>query len=66
MLLRQPVEILPDAAKTSAYTELVPLDDRNLLCIYDTIPHGWEPIPDSSQERNRIWVVRLTMDRAAR
>lgn len=61
----QELEILPGDAKTSAYTEIVPLDDRNLLCIYDRVPHGWSAIPADSPERNSVWVVRLTLEPAA-
>jgi hypothetical protein len=59
----QPVELLGAADKTSAYTELVVLDNRNILCIYDRIPHGWGAIPASSNDRNSVWVVRLTLQR---
>jgi len=62
----QPVELLADDAKTSAYTEIIPLDERNLLCVYDRIPHGWSAIPVDSKDINSIWVVRLTIDRPAR
>jgi hypothetical protein len=59
----QPVEILPADAKTSAYTEIVPLDDRSLLCIYDRIPNNWNAIPAGSRDVNSVWVVRLTVER---
>jgi hypothetical protein len=62
----QPVELLPGDASTSAYTEIVPLDADNLLCVYDRIPHGWNPIPEGSAESNSVWVVRLTVNRAGR
>jgi hypothetical protein len=48
---------------TSSYTEVVPLDESNLLCIYDRIPHGWHAIPKESRETNSVWVVRLTLKR---
>jgi hypothetical protein len=48
---------------TTAYTEVVPLDDTRLLCIYDRIPHGWHAIPKDSKETNSVWVVRLTVER---
>jgi hypothetical protein len=59
----QPVELLAPDQKTSAYTELVHLDERNILCIYDRIPHGWNAIPESSKEVNSVSVVRLSIDR---
>jgi hypothetical protein len=58
----QAVELLPDDAKTSGYTEIIPLDERNLLCIYDRVPHGWSAIPADSNDTNSVWVVRLTLD----
>lgn len=44
---------------TSSYTELVRLDDRHLLLIYDRLGLGWNPIPDGSDAVNSIWVMRL-------
>jgi hypothetical protein len=61
----QPGEILPDDAKTSGYTEIVQLDERSLLCIYDRVPHGWTAIPADSRDTNSVWVVRLMLDRPA-
>jgi hypothetical protein len=59
----QSVELLGAAEKTSSYTELVALDDRNVLCVYDRIPHGWNAIPPDSKDVNSVWVVRLTLER---
>lgn len=46
---------------TSSYTEVIALDDRHLLYIYDRIPHGWRRIPDDSPDTNSVWVVRVTV-----
>jgi hypothetical protein len=51
---------------TSSYTEVVALDERNLLVIYDRIPHSWSAIPDGSQETNSVWVVRISLERKAK
>ena len=57
--------------KTSSYTEIVALDDRHLLFIYDRTPHGishddgWKDIPDDSPETNSVWVVRVTVEKTA-
>jgi hypothetical protein len=59
----QAVQLLADDVKTSAYTEVVALDDSTLLCVYDRVPHGWEAIPENSPEFNSVWVVRLTVKR---
>jgi hypothetical protein len=47
--------------RTSAYTEVVTLDDTHVLYIYDRIPNGWYPIPKDSSETNSVWVVRMTL-----
>jgi hypothetical protein len=49
--------------RTSAYTEVISLDDTHLLYIYDRIPNGWYPIPKDSSETNSVWVVRMTVRR---
>ena len=48
---------------SSCYTELIPLDDRTLLVIYDRLGYGWNPIPDDDpDESNSVWVARLQID----
>jgi hypothetical protein len=59
----RPAEPVPDPGKTSAYTEVVALDDTHLLCIYDRIPSGWAVIPKESTETNSAWVVRVSVAR---
>lgn len=46
---------------TSSYTELMRLDERNVLLIYDRLGCGWSAIPDESSETNSVWVVRITV-----
>jgi hypothetical protein len=46
---------------TSAYTELVRLDESHVLCIYDRLARGWSAIPKGSGETNSVWVVRMTV-----
>jgi len=48
---------------SSCYTELVALDERHLLLIYDRIPGGWGGIPKDSPESNSAWVVRVEVSR---
>lgn len=55
-------EMILGVGNTSAYTEVVALDDKNLLVIYDRIPHSWNAIPSDSTETNSVWVVRVTLD----
>lgn len=59
----QPKETIVKANNSSSYTEVVALDEKHLLCIYDRIPHGWSPIPKDSAATNSVWVVRITLDR---
>ncbi len=54
-------EPIKEPGNTSAYTEVVALDDTHLLLIYDRIPHGWSAIPETSTETNSVWVVRVTV-----
>src|SRR5262249_5677966 len=50
-----PKEPIDKGNHTSSYTEVVAVDDRHLLCIYDRIPHGWERIPKDSAQTNSVW-----------
>ena len=61
--LPHPELIDPKKPQTSAYTEIIPLDDKNLLMIYDRVANGWATIPKDSKETNSLWVVRLTVER---
>lgn len=44
---------------SSCYTELMPLDERTLLLVYDRVGLGWHAIPDDSDETKSVWVMRL-------
>ena len=61
----RPEESVVVSQRTSAYTEIVALDDKHLLYIYDRIPNGWMQIPGNSSETNSVWVVRVTVDRTS-
>lgn len=54
-----PDEPIGAERRTSSYTEIIPLDENRLLCIYDRIPHGWSAIPNDSDDTNSVWVVDL-------
>jgi len=47
---------------SSCYTELMALDERTLLLIYDRVGLGWHPIPDDSAESKSVWVMRLRLE----
>lgn len=61
-----PMERIDRADHTSSYTEVVPLDERSVLYIYDRIPFGWKAIPKDAKEHNSVWVVRLTLEKKGR
>jgi hypothetical protein len=48
---------------TTAYIDLIPVDDTHLLYFYDRIANGWDPVPKDSPETNSIWVMRITVMR---
>lgn len=47
--------------KTTAYTEVVAVDERTLLYIYDRVPNGWRRIPEDMDDTNSVWLVRATV-----
>jgi hypothetical protein len=49
--------------RTSAYTEVVAVDEHTLLYIYDRIPNGWRPIPEEMEDTNSVWLVRVTVEK---
>ena len=58
-----PKEKIPEAKNTSAYTEVVALDDQTVAVVYDRIPHSWSAIPRGSTDTNSVWVVRARLER---
>jgi len=59
----RPDEYFALPGTSSSYTEVVAMDDRRLLLIYDRIPYGWAPIPADSAETNSVWVVQVEVVR---
>lgn len=51
--------------QTSAYTEVIALDDRHFLYLYDRVANGWHPIPEEMDDTNSVWLVRVTVEKAA-
>ena len=51
--------------RTSAYTEVVALDETHLLYMYDRTPNGWRRIPEDMDDTNSVWVTRVTVERTA-
>jgi hypothetical protein len=47
--------------QTTAYTEVVAVDERTLLYIYDRVPNGWRRIPEDMDDTNSVWLVRATV-----
>lgn len=48
--------------QTSAYTEVVAVDDHHFLYMYDRIANGWQPIPEDMDDTNSVWLVRVTLE----
>ena len=49
--------------QTSAYTEVVAVDDSHFLYLYDRLPNGWHPIPEEMDDANSVWLVRATVEK---
>ena len=49
--------------QTTAYTELVEVSPNKLLLVYDRTPFGWKPVPADSQERSRVYVLGIEVER---
>ena len=47
------------ADQTTSYTEVAALDEQSVILFYDHIPHGWNAIPDDSEDTKSIWIVKL-------
>ena len=58
-------ECCPDEriTHTTAYTEVVAVDDSHLLYMYDRIPNNWHRIPEDVDDTNSVWVVRVTVEK---
>jgi hypothetical protein len=59
----EPIEYTEDLRRqrTTAYTEVVAVDDTHLLYMYDRIPNGWRGIPEDMDDTNSVWLVRATV-----
>jgi hypothetical protein len=61
---RIPEVSAPDAPdQTTAYTEIVRVAPNRLLLVYDRTPFGWKPVPVDSEERGRIYVLPIEVQR---
>ncbi len=49
--------------KTTAYTEIVAVDENHLLYMYDRAPNGWRRIPEEMNDTNSVWLARVTVER---
>ena len=56
-----------DSAKhgdqTTAYMDLLEISPNRLLLAYDRVPNGWNPVPPDSDERNRIYLLNIDVER---
>jgi hypothetical protein len=53
----------PSKAHTTSYTELLEVGSNRLLCVYDRIPMGWDPVPFGSEERAMILAMPIEVSR---
>ena len=62
---QEPITYSDDLSRqqTTAYTEVVAVDENTLLYIYDRAPNGWRRIPEEMDDTNSVWLVRATVDR---
>ena len=51
--------------RTTAYTEVVAVDENHLLYMYDRTVNGWQRIPEDMDDTNSVWVIRVTVERTA-
>ena len=49
--------------QTSAYTEVIAVDDHHFLYLYDRLANGWHAIPEEMADTNSVWLVRVTVER---
>ncbi len=49
--------------QTSAYTEVIAVDDKHFLYLYDRAANGWKPIPETMDDTNSVWLVRVTVEK---
>jgi hypothetical protein len=52
-----------DRHQTTSYTVMVETTPNRLLLTYDRVPFGWDPVPVDSDERNRIYVLSIDVER---
>lgn len=50
--------------QTTAYTEIVEIAPNRLLLTYDRTPFGWQPVPIESEERSRVYVLPIEIERS--
>jgi len=49
--------------QTTAYTDVLQVAPNRLWLVYDRTPFGWHPVPIDSEERSRIYVLSVDVDR---
>ena len=49
--------------QTTSYTEMVEVEPNRLLMVYDRTPFGWNPVPPDSEERSRVFVLPINVER---
>jgi len=50
--------------QTTAYTDILQVAPNRLWLTYDRTPFGWKPVPIDSEERSRIYILPVDIERA--
>ena len=50
-------------AQTIAYTDILEVAPNRLWLTYDRTPFGWGPVPIDSEERSRIYILPIDIER---
>ena len=56
-------DTLLNQEQTTSYTEMVEVEPNRLLMVYDRTPFGWNPVPPDSEERSRVFVLPINVER---
>lgn len=49
--------------QTTAYTGMIEISPNEVLLAYDRTPFGWNPVPADSDERSRIYLLPIHVER---
>ena len=56
-------DTLVNREQTTSYTEMVEVEPNRLLMVYDRTPFAWNPVPEDSEERSRVFALPISVER---